>query len=258
MLFSSYLVLQASYLTGGRSFVVQTDGTYAEFAKRGFFELSLVTVLVFGVILVSDKIVNNLKMRSKSFSLLAAIIIAQTFLLLLSAWSKLSLYVQGYGYTNLRLYTQVWIICMGLSLVLLLARELNLLKANIFSNGVFVIFLTGLMVLNFINPDYTIAKYNLSQSNWNISEIGNYGYDAYPAISQLLQDPKIQTKIDPAAYCNLKSKSIQLATYRLETPWNQRNLGVDQAAEIVSKVKFVDSPFACPNNSYSEKSSPNL
>jgi Domain of unknown function (DUF4173) len=245
LLFASYLVLQASYLIGGRSFVVKIDGTYADFAKRGFFELSMVTVLIFGMILVSDRFVNKLRARSKSFGLLASTIIIQTFLLLLSAWSKLSLYIQGYGYTNLRLYTQVWIICMGLSFALVIAREINWLRPNIFSNGVLVIFSSGLVVLNIINPEYTIAKYNLTQTNWNISEIANYGYDAYPAIKQLLIDPNIQSKIDVSAYCSLKSKSIALQKYKLDASWNQKNFGLDQAQEILNKVRFVDRNLAC-------------
>jgi hypothetical protein len=245
LLFGSYIILQASYLIGGKSFIAKIDGTYAEFAKRGFFELSIITILIFGIVLTTDYIINKTRIKSKIFSALAAIIITQTFILLLSAWSKLALYIQGYGYTNLRLYTQVWIICMGLSFILLFVRELNFLKPNIFSNGVFVIFLSGLIVLNIINPEYTIAKYNLSQTNWNISEIGNYGYDAYPAINQLLQDPFTQTRIDSASYCSLKSKSTFLQNYKRNATWNQRNIGLDRAQESLSKVRFIDRSLAC-------------
>jgi Domain of unknown function (DUF4173) len=245
-LFTNYLILQGSYLVGSRVAAINANATYAEFAKRGFFELLIVGVLVFALILVVEKIVfGSKKLPTLSFKLLSAVIIIETFLLLLSAWSKLMLYIQGYGYTNLRLYTQVWIVCMALSFLFMLIRSSGHLPRNIFAHGVLGIFLTGLLVLNIINPEATIASYNLSQSNWNTYEVVNYGPDAYPAIEKLISQQDFQAKLDSNSYCRLRQKIDNLKYYDQSSPWNERNLSKEQAAQVAKRVKIVGQTVYC-------------
>ena len=73
-LFAAFVTIQAAYLFGGRDTLARSGMTYAEYARRGFFELVAVAVLTLALVLVLDWItVRSGKRQQWLFRGLAAV-----------------------------------------------------------------------------------------------------------------------------------------------------------------------------------------
>jgi Domain of unknown function (DUF4173) len=242
LLFGVYLGFQLSYLIGGKEYIASIESTFAEFAKRGFFELLIVGICIFALILIWDKVRYGLKyLRAKNFALISVIVVSETVIMLVSAWNKLALYVDGYGYTNLRLFTQVWIVCMGVSLLLLIRKLTSNLKTYTLVYVVSWVFITGLATLNIIQPDRYIANYNLKQSNWNTSDIRSYDYDGLVAIKPLISDAKYRGTLDFGMVCKLKDKQDYLLNTYQSKSWYEKSPSLNKAKSEFETINLVDA-----------------
>jgi hypothetical protein len=114
-LFAMFVTLQLAYLFGGRDTLDAAAISYSAYARRGFFELiaavALVGALLFGLELaVLD--------RGRVYLAAALTLLALTALVLVSAWYRLDLYQQAYGWTELRFYANCAIAFLALALLL--------------------------------------------------------------------------------------------------------------------------------------------
>jgi hypothetical protein len=101
VLFLVFVVLQGAYLFGGLDTLGATGLTYAEYARRGFFELVAVAALAGGLVVVVERITRD---RSRPFIGAAIGLAVLTGVVLVSAALRLRLYQEAYGWTELRLY----------------------------------------------------------------------------------------------------------------------------------------------------------
>jgi two-component system, OmpR family, sensor histidine kinase BaeS len=115
-LLALFLVLQLSYALGNAPAARGSGITYAEYAHRGFAELTIVASLCTVVIALLDR--ERVRIRMVSLFL-----IIELQLLLALAYRRLALYESAYGYTTTRLYGEVYMVIASLMLVML-AREL--------------------------------------------------------------------------------------------------------------------------------------
>jgi len=115
LLFAAFVALQIGYLFGGRDTIDAAGLPYSAYARRGFFELiacaSLVGVLLFGVGLQA-------RARSAATTALGLALVALTLVVLASAWYRLDLYQQAYGWTELRFYALAMIVFLAVALVI--------------------------------------------------------------------------------------------------------------------------------------------
>lgn len=122
-LFLGFVVLQGAYLFGGLDTLGATGLTYAEYARRGFFELVAVVALAGGLIVVVERITRD---RSREFIGAAIGLAVLTGVVLVSAALRLRLYQEAYGWTELRLYVvaTIGLLAVGLlCLVVALAAD---------------------------------------------------------------------------------------------------------------------------------------
>ena len=116
LLFAAFVALQIGYLFGGRDTIDAAGLPYSAYARRGFFELiasaSLVGALLFGVGL-------QRRARSRATTGLGLALVALTLVVLVSAWYRLDLYQQAYGWTELRFYALAMIVFLALALLIL-------------------------------------------------------------------------------------------------------------------------------------------
>ena len=98
-LFAVFVLFQATYLFGGLDTLTASGLTYAEYARRGFFELLAVAFGAAGVILLLEAFV---KQRSRAYVVAAIALVALTLVVLASAYLRLRLYQDAYGWTELR------------------------------------------------------------------------------------------------------------------------------------------------------------
>jgi hypothetical protein len=121
-LFTLFLTLQVSYLFGDATRVQGSGLTYAEWARRGFAELTVVATLCGGV-LMGLALLAPAVQRRRRILILELIVIGETQVLLHSAFRRVLLYEDAYGFTTTRLYAQAYMLVVAASLILL-AHEL--------------------------------------------------------------------------------------------------------------------------------------
>lgn len=195
-LFLLFGLIQFAYLFGGGSNIGAAGYTYADYARRGFFELIAVSVLTLGLVLGLHHIARRDTARQRLiFNGLCTITIGLVLLLLASAYRRMALYEDAYGYTELRLYVQIFEMWLAVALVWLGA--VLWVRPRSFAIGAFVAALGFLAALNLANPDATIARENLDR--YRTSGVLDTGYladlseDAVPALLFGLDSVKGET-----------------------------------------------------------------
>jgi hypothetical protein len=121
-LFAAFLLLQVSYLFGNAPTRIGSGVTFAEYARRGFAELTTVATLCTLLVVLLERWAAR-GARERWAHLAAAAVILEVELLLLSALRRLWLYEAAYGFTTLRLYAHAYMVIVAL-LLLLLGSEL--------------------------------------------------------------------------------------------------------------------------------------
>jgi hypothetical protein len=157
--------------------------TYAEYAREGFFQLLF--VCLWNLILVLF-ILGHFPKKPLLKGLLTVISVC-TYIMIASSAFRMTMYVQNYQLSFLRL-----LVFWGLAVIaLFLAGTVVLVYRSdfpLFRYGL-VMFSVCYLVLSFGRPDYWIASYNLS----NVSQQTDYWYisqlstDAAPAIADYLE-----------------------------------------------------------------------
>jgi hypothetical protein len=181
-LFLTFVWVQFAYLFGGRS-NIRIDGfTYAEYARRGFFELVFIALMTLALILGLHWLTTRAGRRQTLlFNTLSTLMSALVIVMLISAFQRLHLYEMAYGFTWLRLLVHIFMIWLGFVFVWFLltlwrvrgpSGENLALRTGIpgpFAFGVFLAAIGFLTTLNLINPDQFIARHNLAR----LEEIDN-------------------------------------------------------------------------------------
>ncbi len=186
-LFLSFVLLQVRYLFGGKTNINIEGFTYAEYARRGFFELVLVASLSLGLILLLNWLTRReTKHQLKSFNLLSTILIGLVLLILVTAFWRMRLYQQAYGYTELRLIVLIFELWLGLLLIWFLLTLWS--SPENFAIGFLIVVLGFVATLNLINLDARIVQHNLERyrltGDLDIVYLTNLSADAVPKLVQ--------------------------------------------------------------------------
>jgi hypothetical protein len=115
-LFGVFLLLQLAYLFGNAPAVAGSGVTFAEYARRGFNELTIVATLCALLLMALDRHAQR-GAHEGAVRLVAWALVAETLLLLVSAFRRVWLYEDAYGFTTTRLYAQAYMLVMALVLL---------------------------------------------------------------------------------------------------------------------------------------------
>lgn len=194
VLFLVFIILQVSYLFGGAGHLLSEGLTYAEYAREGFFQLVVVAILSFLIISFSERqIIQNNGAHLRSFKVWSGVLVLQVIVILVSAFTRLSLYEHAYGFTDTRFYGHAFMIWLGVVLLLLSLHIRKSGKQEDFSFHTFCTVVILLFVLNVLNPDVFIAKKNLERYHTtgllDAAYLASLSDDALPYTIQLLDDP---------------------------------------------------------------------
>jgi Domain of unknown function (DUF4173) len=163
VLFGLFVAVQFGYFFGGSANVSIDSLSYAEYARRGFFELVTVAVLILCLILALDWVtVRHDKRQHLLFRVLAVILVALTGVMMLSASQRMSLYEAAYGYTHLRVYTHIFIRWLAVLFGFFLL-SLFRVRPHIFSLGVLACLIGYGFTLNAMNVEGYIAERNIAR-----------------------------------------------------------------------------------------------
>lgn len=192
LLFFAFIVIQLTYLFGGSDHIASTGHTYAEYARKGFFELIAVAAISLLLILTIKRSVQvSTISQRRVFKWLSGILIAEVMVIMLSAHMRLNLYQDAYGFTTLRLLSHLfilWLACAFLLLIFHIVRDKSADKH--FALQLFISFLCFFALINIINPDNFIARQNINRFNktgkLDLHYLSSLSEDAVPAIAPLL------------------------------------------------------------------------
>lgn len=194
-LFLLFVFIQLAYLFGGADQIASTGYTYAEYARKGFFELIAVAAISLALILTIKKSVTfQAALMSSNLKWLSGILIAEVLVIMLSAHMRLNLYEDAYGFTALRLISHLFIFWLAIAFWLLLMHIIKGDRDQQYSFQLFVSSISFLVLINFINPDAFIARQNINRyhetGKIDLQYLSNLSQDATPEIAHLLSDEK--------------------------------------------------------------------
>jgi hypothetical protein len=183
ILFGLFVVLQLPYFFGGHQTVLGTPSlTYAEYARRGFFEL--IGVVGFAIPLLL--LVEWLSFRQGSapmFRVLGGMMVVLLGSIMASALWRLWLYVERFGLTEARLNAVAVLAWLALVLLWFCATVLAGRRER-FTYGAIIAGYVLLLLLNAGNPGAIVARTNIARASAGVPFDARYnvtlGADAVP------------------------------------------------------------------------------
>lgn len=234
LLFFIFVMIQLAYLFGGADQVTHAGYTYAEYARKGFFELITVGMIT---LLLLWSIKRAVEFRSLSqalvFKWLSAVLIAEVLVIMLSAHLRLDLYEDAYGFTMQRLLSHLFILWLASAFILLFIYIFRDEKENQFALRLFISAIGFFVLLNLINPDAFIARQNINRFHQtgkvDVYYLQDLSFDAVPVIAKQLESPNKE----------LRSSAANALSYiydfrqQGDTHWQSTNLSYNRAKQIL-------------------------
>lgn len=214
-----FAAIQFSYLFGAANGLLPEGAAYAEYARKGFVELVLVAVINLGLLLPSLHIVRRTSDTAELVrKLLLSMLVGCTIVMLISAYSRLSLYEAAYGFTQSRLLVHGFMLFLGVLLIIALVRiwreHISLSKSYICTA------IIAYVLMNYVNLDYRIAHNNIARYERtgviDLKYLGMLSTDAAPALLRLqAKHPELES-VDEAVN-RMKEKALRANTW---PSWN--------------------------------------
>ncbi len=245
LLFAAFEGLQISYLFGNAPALVGSGITFAEYARRGFAELTVVASLCTLLILGLERGARR-GSRERAVRALALALIVLLWVLLVSAFRRLWLYEEAYGFTTARLYAQVYMGVVAFTLLMLavgLARGLDagrLLRRTAAAGAVTVI------GLSLWNHEGWIARQNIERAmlggNLDVRYlVWDLSVNAVPALVEALDRTPLRDALAEA----LRQRYTERAK-PVSCRWFEWNLRQRQAAEALRAAGIALGPAPWP------------
>ncbi len=129
---------------------------YAQYARKGFFQLMIVSVINLIVILIA-----KINKKNKFINVMCLFMIGCTFIILLSSAYRMRLYESAFGYTLLRLLVYIALftetVLLIPTIIYVIDKPIKLLKVY------FIISIVIYVCVNFANIDNIIARKNVDR-----------------------------------------------------------------------------------------------
>jgi hypothetical protein len=216
-IFGGFAVAQLMAAGGAAGDTLRAAGiTYADYARSGFFQLLWVAGITAVVLIVFSRI-TGFRQRSsrRAFLLLGEVGVVLTLLIVFVAFQRLSLYESAYGFTMLRLYSQIFAVWIALVFVLLAADMAGLFRRRRWFVGTTSIAAIGvLLALNVANPEAVVVALNLdlarSIHKVDAQYLAELSSDATPALldQRSLVDPVLGREVSRVACAGPRSYSV--------------------------------------------------
>ncbi|MCR8636702.1 DUF4153 domain-containing protein [Paenibacillus radicis (ex Xue et al. 2023)] len=228
-----FAVVQFSYFFAGGSALLPDGVTYAEYARRGFAELVVVTVINFTLLMVTlHGVDRSVPSMDRFLRVLLAMLIGCTAVMLCSAYFRLSMYEEAYGFTISRVLVHAFMIF----LLLLFAIALIKVKKDHFQlmKPYLIAGMASYVLLNYIQVDGIIASSNIKRyettGKIDTGYLGSLSFEVVPyLISLQSKHPEIEGAKE--ALQTIKDR----LPHKLETSWLSFNVSEWRAAKALQK-----------------------
>lgn len=190
-----FVFIQFSYLFGAANGLLPEGAAYAAYARRGFAELIMVALINIGLLMGGLHLIRRTsKLAEWIRKLSLSLLIGCTIVMLISAYSRLALYEEAYGYTQTRLLVHGFMLFLGVLLIIAMLRiwkeSFSMAKAYI------CISIIAYVMMNYANLDARIAAQNMERFERtgaiDVAYLGVLSADAAPALLKLhAKHPKL-------------------------------------------------------------------
>ena len=231
-----YSGIQIIYLFIGKAGSLPDGITYSSYARSGFWELLFVSVINFLMVIICTYLFEE----DKFLKGILAVISACTFIMIFSAAYRMTMYVNAYHLTFLRVLV-LWF--LGLLTLIMAGTVFSIYRKN-FPLFRYIMGITACCYILFslARPDYWIAKYNVAHTeNMNVEELSYLLYglsdDAAPVIAEIDSNDVLDAEYDVTAEYMLK-KYFQMieGTYDNE---NIRKLNYSHVQAVKSAEEYL-------------------
>lgn len=239
--FTIFVALQARYLFGGEAVVLSTTGLgYAEYARRGFFEMVTASTLAIPVLFVADVLMEREDSQQvRRIRLMSGVQLALVAVVMISALARMKLYVDAYGLTADRIVATAILAWLGLVIGWFSGTVLRG-RRNRFTWGAVMSGFAVLAGLNAVNPDALIARVNTGRESVvgvDAALLQQLRADAAPVLVARLE------QLAPAARCALAT-SLKARYAAAPDGWRNWNLARARARAAVSRLNL--DQLGCP------------
>ncbi len=237
-LFLAFVVIQAAALFGGQRFLERHHLTYAEYARRGFFQLLAVYIITLCLILALDYLTGRVTLRERRIFIVGGgLMIAQTILILISAFQRLALYEWAYGFTRLRVHSHVFMVWLAVLLMYFLAL-MAINRSRLFATGLVIVSLGFVTTLNVLNPDAFITLQNIARyrggAELDVAYLGGeLSADAIPYLLPLLDDSDPAVRAEAGSW--LRDHYEQLGRTIDASGWPAYNVSTHRAYRLLNR-----------------------
>jgi hypothetical protein len=278
ILFTSFVVIQFQYFFGGATNIHIDGYTYAEYARRGFGELIAVAFFALLMLLTLSAVTKReTETQRRIFSGLGVALVALLLVMLFSAFKRLGLYEEAYGFSRLRTYTHVFLIWLGLLLIVTIALEI-LRKENLFTFAMLVAALGFAISLPILNVDEFIVDQNIQReihaqakdsTDLDTRYFLDLSDDAIPALVSAYHSPSLPDTVQEEIGASLACINYNRGLDTSEPAWQSfhfATFNADKALASISnelkeyKIRDTDYPitvitpageeFPCSSNYY--------
>jgi len=244
LLFAVFVIIQFQYFFGGQAKITAAGYTYSEYAVRGFNELVTVAVLSLLLTLVLGRFTKRATVtQQRGFSAVATVLIALVLVMLVSAFQRLQLYEEAYGFTELRTYTHFFIPWLGALLVAAAGLEISR-RSRFFAAALLACALGFVFTLAIINVDAFIVHQNVTRAMQGKDLDGAYfaelTMDAVPALVDELKRPDLPETAVNEINAELACRAAWLKEQPL-TAWQSFTTSGDTARALLLAP---DAPWA--------------
>lgn len=161
LLYAMFFVSQANYFLSAFLGKLPEGYSFAEYARKGFFELFDIQLINAGVIFVMNAFSKREEGKKPAALKVYTLIISFfTLVITATALSKMFLYISSYGLTQLRVYTSWFMVLTALMFVFVMIKQLRPGFRAMRAAAATFILMFGLLC--FSRPDALIAKYDLT------------------------------------------------------------------------------------------------
>jgi len=235
LLYFVYAIVQFRFLFAGAngSLPQGLDIIYADYARDGFFELVALAVFNFVLIAISAYFTNREGRAGIVLRCLTIALVALSTIQLVSALTRMVLYVQTFGLSQLRLFVFAYIAFIAIVFILFVVRELFSKRATPLFRVAALSALALLLGMNYAVPDALIARYNLERQIAGKLEVQRIDFDYYAynlsfdSVRVLLQMEDRLVEAQPELRYDFDRLHVGLATTREDIPENIDNWNIN-------------------------------
>lgn len=200
-----YLFSQLAYFFSAfRGFLPDGEITYAQYARKGFFEMCIIAVInlviVFSALLLAKKQDGKV---CRWIKLAATFIAVFTLIIIATAVSKMVLYIDTYGMTVLRVTTSAFMVFLSVVFVTVILRiyltKINIVKVALVTAGCIVLTL-GVVNVNAVCAAYNYESYRSGKlATVDVEALYYLGDEGVPYLVKLAEDDD-QTLVQEVEY----------------------------------------------------------